>query len=62
MKDLTFAIFTRFFPTFSRSNATASVYWKHLLSFLLMEFIAAFLFFIQSGESIYDPPQFDFVL
>ena len=33
-----------------------------LLSFLLMGFIIVFLFFIQSGESIYDPPQFRFIL
>ena len=26
-----------------------------------MEFIVASLFFIQSGESIYDPPQFNLV-
>ena len=30
--------------------------------FLLMRFIAAFLYFSQSGESIYDPPQFGFIL
>ena len=28
--------------------------WKHLSSFLSMGFIVAFLFFIQSGESVYD--------
>ena len=34
-----------------------------LLCFLLMGFIAVFFFFfIQSGESIYDPAQFGFIL
>ena len=41
-------------------NATVTAYWKHLLSsLLLMGFIG---FFIQTGESIYDPPQFRFIL
>ena len=39
-------------------NVTAD--WKHLLSFLLIGFIVVFLFFIQSGESIYDPQQLGF--
>ena len=43
-------------------NATVAVYWKHLLSFSLLGFIVAFLFFIQSGESIYNPPWFGFIL
>ena len=33
-------------------NPIVIAYWKHLLSFLLMGFIVAFLLFIQSGESI----------
>ena len=32
------------------------------LSFLLIEFIVVLLFFIQSGEPIYGPPQFGFIL
>ena len=44
IKDLTFAIFTRFFPTSSRSNATASVYWKHLLSFYWWNLLLHFCF------------------
>ena len=43
-------------------DAIVPAYWKRLLSFLLMGFIAAFLLFIQRGESIYDPPQFRFIL
>ena len=35
--------------------------WKHLSSFLLMGFIVAFLFFIQSGESVYDLPCLKFI-
>ena len=37
-------------------NTTVTAYWKHLLSFLLIQYIVAFLFFIQSRESKYDPP------
>ena len=32
------------------------VHWKHLLSFSFMRFIVTFLLFIQSGDSIYNPP------
>ena len=49
------------FPISSWFEATVTAYWKHL-SFLLIEFICAFLFFIQSGESIYDPLRFWFIL
>ena len=34
--------------------------WKHLLSFLLIGFVVAFLFFIQSKEPIYDPLRLGF--
>ena len=37
----------------SRFNATITAYWKHLLSFLLIELVAAFFFFIQTEESLY---------
>ena len=37
----------------STFNVTVTAYWKHLLSFLLIEFVAASLFFIQTEESIY---------
>ena len=37
----------------STFNVTITAYWKHLLSFLLIEFVAASLFFIQTEESIY---------
>ena len=47
---------------FSWFNVTVIAYWKQLLYFLLMGFIAAFLFFIQSGKSIYDPPRLKFIL
>ena len=47
---------------FSWFNTTVTAYWKHLLSFLLIGLIVAFLFFIQSGESTYNPPQFRFIL
>ena len=43
-------------------NGTVTVYQKHLLSFLLMGFIVAFLVCIQSGESISDPPLFGFIM
>ena len=43
-------------------NAIFTAYWKHQFSFLLMEFIVAFLFFIQSRESIHDPPRFGFIM
>ena len=33
------------FSNFLWSNASVAAYWKHLLSFLLMRFIVAFLFF-----------------
>ena len=42
-------------------RAIVIVYWKHLLSFLLMGFIVAFLLIIQPGESSYDPPWFGFM-
>ena len=41
-------------------NMTVTAYLKHLLSFLLMRFIVAFLFFIQWGEFVYDPSRFGF--
>ena len=41
-------------------HLTVPACWKHLLSFLL-GFIVAFLFCIQSGESIYDAPWFGFI-
>ena len=50
------------FLVYSWFWATFTAYWKHLLSFLLIEFILLFLFFIQSGESTYDPPRFRFIL
>ena len=34
----------------------------YLFCWLLMGFIVVFLFFIQLGESLYDPPPFGFVL
>ena len=49
------------FPISLWFEATVTAYWKDL-SFLLIEFICAFLFFIQSGESIYDPLRFWFIL
>ena len=42
-------------------NATVTAYWKYLLCSLLMEFVVAFLFFIQLRESLYDPPKFGFL-
>ena len=43
-------------------NPTVTTYWKNLLSFLLKGFIVAFLFFIQLGESMFEPPWFGFIL
>ena len=37
-------------------------YSEHLLSLLFTGFIVAFLFCIQSGESIYDSLRFSFIL
>ena len=61
-EGLTFFIISELFPISSWFKATIKVYWKHWLSFLLMEFIVAFLFLIQSGESIYDPRRLGFIL
>ena len=61
-EGLNFFIISRLFPISSWFKATIKVYWKHWLSFLLMEFIVAFLFLIQSGESIYDPLRLGFIL
>ena len=47
------------FPIFSWFNATVVAYRKHLLSFLLVGFIVAFLLFIKLK---YDPIQFGFIL
>ena len=43
-------------------NAIFIVYWQHVLSFSLMRFIETFLFFIQSKESMSDPPHLKFTL
>ena len=59
LEGLIFVVLCGFFLFF---NATVIAYWKHLSSFLLMGFIVAFLFFIQSGESVYDPPWLGFTL
>ena len=59
IKGLIFLIPSACFPISSWSNVTVPTYWKHLLSSLLIGFIIAFLFFIQSGESIYDPLLYD---
>ena len=60
VKDLIFLIPSRFSLLFSRFKASVTAYWKYFLSFLLIGFIVAFLYFIQSGESMYDPPRFGF--
>ena len=62
VKGLIFIILYGSFLISSWFNATVKGYWKHLLSLLLIEFIAAFSLFIQSGKSIYDSPQFGFIL
>ena len=61
IKRLIFVILWGSFFIFSWFHVTVPACWKHLLSFLLIGFIAAFLFCIQSGESIYDPPWFGFI-
>ena len=43
-------------------NATVTAYWKHLLSYSLMGFIAPFLFFIQPGGFLFHPLRFRFIL
>ena len=39
-----------------------AVYWKRLLSFIINGIYCSFLFFIQSGESSYDPSRLKFIL
>ena len=48
--------------SFSDSKRMLQCIEEHLLSFLLIGCIVALLFFIQSGKSIYDPRQFEFIL
>ena len=62
IKSLIFVILCRYLLISSWFSVTFTAYWKHLLSYLLIGFIVAFLFFIQSRESIYDPTQFRFIL
>ena len=52
-KRFKFCYFCGSFFIFSWFNATVTAYWKHFLSFSLMEFIAVFLLFIQSGKYIW---------
>ena len=54
--------FAGLFLVSSWLNATLIAHSKHLLTFLLMGFIVAFLFFIHSGESMYHPPSLKFIL
>ena len=61
MKGLIFYFLHKFFPIFSLFNATVVAYWKHLSSSLI-GFMVAFLFLIQSRESIYNPPHFRYIL
>ena len=61
-KSLNFCYSLWIFLISSWFNVAVTLYWKHLLSSLLMGFIFAFLFFIQIGESIYDPQRFGFLL
>ena len=42
----------KFIICFLQFNTTVRAYWKHLL--VIFEYIVSTLFFIQSGESIYD--------
>ena len=60
-KKFSFRYSFRAFSYFFMIYATVTDYEKHLFSFLMMRFIVAFLFFIQSGESIYDAPQLGFI-
>ena len=65
IKGLVFVILSGCFSISSWFNSTAIVYWRHLLSFLLMGFIVFFVvvvFFSQSRESIYDPQRLKFIL
>ena len=55
IKVLIFVILSECFSICSWFNVTVTVYWKHL-SYLLIKFFVPFLYFIQSGESVYDPP------
>ena len=57
-KGLVFVIICGSFFISSWFYETVTAYWKHLLSFLLIGYIVAFLFFIQLGESMHDLPWF----
>ena len=61
IKDLIFDILFECILISLWFNASIAAYWKHLSS-LFFGFIISFLFFIQTGESIYDPPRFRFIL
>ena len=61
INGLIFGYYLRDFFISSWFNATVTAYWKDLLYSLLMEFIVAFLLFIQSRESLHDPPKFGFI-
>ena len=60
IKGLVFVILCGSFFIYSWFHASTTAYWKHLLSFLLMEFIV--VFFIQLGESLYDPSRLRFFI
>ena len=55
IKGLISVNLSRVLPTLSRFNTTVAAYWKHFYLFLLVGFIVASLYFVQSRESIYDP-------
>ena len=48
------------FPISSCFNATVIVYYERIIVFLIDEIYCCF--FIQLRESLYDPPQFGFIL
>ena len=62
IKGLIFVILCGYFLASSCFTMTVTAYWKHLVSLLLMIFIVAFLCFVQSVESIHDPPWFGIIL
>ena len=62
MKGWIFGILCGFVFISSWFNATVTAYWEHLLSFSLIRFTVGYFFYIQSGESRYDPLSFGFIL
>ena len=63
IKGLNFVFLWEYYLIYLWLNTTITAYWKHLWSFLMMEGIAALLFFYPIRRIyIYDPPRLKFIL